>query len=147
MAANTGHAGTEQYVVFRLGSERFGISIYRVNEILRLQEITTMPKTSEHLRGILNLRGKTIPALDLRTKFKLPDRTDSETTRIIVVSSQGGVMGIVVDEVREVTPVRLDSIEQAPDLVTNSDPELIRGITTTESGLVTLLDLDRALVA
>ena len=99
MATNTLGTTEEQLVVFRLDSETYGIDIFRVNEIIRLREITPIPQAEAHIRGLVNLRGKTIPVVDLRTRFGLYSAEASEQARIIVVDTDEGNVGVIVDEV------------------------------------------------
>ncbi|MBX3110481.1 MAG: purine-binding chemotaxis protein CheW [Fimbriimonadaceae bacterium] len=136
-----------QTVVFRLADEAYGIDIFRVNEIIRLREITSIPKTDSHVRGLVNLRGKTIPVLDLRARFNLAQADETENTRIIVVESEGGNVGIVVDAVTEVMTLQPDQIEDTPALVSDVDNDFVRGVARRNENLITLLDLDRALAA
>ncbi|MBS1708724.1 MAG: purine-binding chemotaxis protein CheW [Armatimonadetes bacterium] len=136
-----------QTVVFRLADEAYGIDIFRVNEIIRLREITSIPKTDAHVRGLVNLRGKTIPVLDLRARFNLQQGEETENTRIIVVESDNGNVGIVVDAVTEVMTLQSDQIEDTPSLVTDVDNDFVRGVARRNESLITLLDLDKALAA
>ena len=136
-----------QTVVFRLGPEFYGIDIFRVNEIIRLREITPIPRTEAHIRGLVNLRGKTIPVVDLRVRMNLPEEADSESTRIIVVETDHGNIGIVVDSVTEVVSIPNGTIDEAPQLVDNLAADFVRGVAKRESDLITLLDLDHALAA
>lgn len=137
----------EQTVVFQLGTESYGIDIFRVNEIIRLREITPIPRTESHVRGLVNLRGKTIPVVDLRVRLKVGCPDDTELTRIIVVDCESGNVGIIVDAVREVLTLESDQIEDTPSLVSDFDTEFVRGVAKHGSNLITLLDLDKALVA
>lgn len=137
----------EQMVVFLLGTESYGIEIFRVNEIIRLREITPIPRTEAHIRGLVNLRGKTIPVVDLRTRFHVGNVTDDDNTRIIVVESDAGVVGVVVDAVREVITLDPQEVDSAPALVSDLDTDFVRGVAKTSGGLITLLNLDRALAA
>lgn len=137
----------EQLVVFRLCNESYGIEIFRVNEIIRLREITPIPRTGHHIRGLVNLRGKTIPVVDLHARFGLDPESDSESTRIIVVESEQGNVGVVVDEVREVMTLELNQIEQTPPLVASVNTEFVRGVAKQDGQLITLLDLEKALIS
>jgi purine-binding chemotaxis protein CheW len=139
--------GEEQVVVFRLDSESYGIDIFRVNEIIRLREITPIPQTGSHIRGLVNLRGKTIPVVDLRARFSMMSGDDGDSTRIIVVESDSGNIGIVVDEVCEVITLDTAHVEEPPALVSGFSTEFVRGVAKREDNLITLLDLDKALVA
>jgi purine-binding chemotaxis protein CheW len=144
-SATNNIASDQQVVVFRLDRESYAIDIFRVNEIIRLREITPVPQTRPHIRGLVNLRGKTIPVVDIRSRFGLPPSPDVDSTRIIVVESEMGNVGIVVDEVSEVLSLTADSIEQTPSLVDTESTEFVRGIAHRQGRLITLLDLDKAL--
>ncbi|MFQ3587199.1 MAG: chemotaxis protein CheW [Fimbriimonadaceae bacterium] len=137
----------EQMVVFRLEEEFYGIDIFRVNEIIRLREITPIPGTASHVRGLVNLRGKTIPVVDLRARFMLGTHVDTDSTRIIVVETERGNVGIVVDAVTEVITLDPEQVEQAPALIKNVSTEFVRGVAKQEMHLITLLNLDEALAA
>jgi purine-binding chemotaxis protein CheW len=137
----------EQLVVFCLDRESYGIEIFRVNEIIRLREITPIPRTGHHIRGLVNLRGKTIPVVDLHARFSLDAVEDTDSTRIIVVESDQGNVGIVVDEVKEVITLTPDQIEQTPALVASVNTEFVRGVAKPGGKLITLLDLDKALAS
>lgn len=138
----------EQTVVFQLGKESYGIDVFRVTEIIRLREITAIPRTESHIRGLVNLRGKTIPVVDLRARFSLEASDDDDATRIIVIDTEQGNVGIVVDAVREVVTLTPDEVEAAPAMVGSSgDSDFVRGVARSEGRLITLLDLDQALAA
>lgn len=147
MAENAVLQDTEQMVVFKLGLESYGIDIFRVNEIIRLREITPIPRAEAHIRGLVNLRGKTIPVVDLCNRFGVKQGDETETTRIIVVEADSGNVGIVVDAVSEVITLSPDQVDVAPELTHEIDAELVRGVAKVESGLITLLNLDTALAA
>ena len=134
----------EQVVVFRLEAERYGIDIFRVNEIVRLREITPIPRTAAHVRGLINLRGRTIPVVDLRARFGISGDACTEKARIIVVEAEDGQVGLVVDEVCEVSAIAGTSIEPPPSLL-GGIGDCVRGIARREDRLVALLDLDRTL--
>jgi len=137
----------EQLVIFRLATESYGIDIFRVNEIIRLREITPIPQSVPHIRGLVNLRGKTIPVVDLRLRFLLSETSDTEHSRIIVVESEHGNIGVIVDEVKEVLTVESSQIEDTPSLATGMSSDFVRGVAKCGGNLVTLLDLDKALSA
>lgn len=147
MATNTLGTTEEQLVVFRLDSETYGIDIFRVNEIIRLREITPIPQAEAHIRGLVNLRGKTIPVVDLRTRFGLYTAEASDQARIIVVDTDEGNVGVIVDEVREVITIDSASVEETPPLVSGISNDFVRGVANQDGHLVTLLDLDKALGA
>jgi purine-binding chemotaxis protein CheW len=142
-----GTLSDQQTVVFRLADESYGIDIFRVNEIIRLREITPVPRTESHVKGLVNLRGKTIPVIDLRSRFSLPEAEESDTSRIIVVESDAGQIGVVVDAVTEVLTLHVDQIEQTPQMVTDNENQFVKAVAKTNDKLITLLDLDVALAA
>lgn len=137
----------QQSVIFRLGNESYGIDIFCVNEIIRMREITPIPQTDAHICGLVNLRGKTIPVVNLHVRLALPEVEDTDQTRIIVVDSPNGLVGIIVDEVNEVVTLSADHIEEAPAMVTDDSCDYVRGVARLEDHLITLLDLDKALAA
>lgn len=137
----------QQTIVFKLGEECYGVDIFRVNEIIRLREITPIPRTEDHIKGLVNLRGKTIPVVDLKIRLGLGSYEPSPSTRIIVLDSDDGHVGIIVDAVREVLTLESDSIENPSSVVTELDAEFLLGVAKHASGLISILDLDRALAA
>lgn len=136
-----------QSVVFHLNTELYGIDIFRVHEIIRLREITPIPKTPKHIRGLVNLRGKTIPVIDLRMKLTMPVTDDSDSTRIIVVEAEQGSIGLVVDSVKEVITIHKEEMEEAPALVAAGKSDFVLGLAKQGETLITLIDLDKALAA
>lgn len=138
----------QQLVVFRIGSELYGIDIFRIHEIIRRRGITAIPGTPDHLLGLVNLRGKTVPVVDLGRLFGIDDSPNAEDSeRIVVVESEQGNIGLMVDEVREVATVSLESIDEAPEMLVSACVEFIKGIAKRESELISVLDLDKALAA
>jgi len=135
----------DQIVVFRLVEESYAIDIFRVNEIIRMRDITPIPHTDAHIRGLVNLRGKTIPVVDLRVRFGLPIEETTEKTRIIVVESTDGLIGIIVDEVSEVVTLESEDIEPTPTLVASVGTDFVSGVAKRAGKLITMLDLDRSL--
>lgn len=140
-------AHEEQNVVFRLGLESYGIDIFLVNEIIRMREITPIPKAEAYIRGLVNLRGKTIPVVDIRARFHMAQAEDSDSTRIIVVESEQGNVGIVVDAVTEVITVKPEQVDETPPLVANVTADFVRGVAKQDDHLITLLNLEQALAA
>ena len=132
-----------QLVSFNLGSEEFALDIGAVQEIVRMPEITKVPRSADFVEGVVNLRGKIIPVVDLRRRFQLPAGKNSKSTRIIIVTIGGRTVGMIVDGVSEVLRLGTDRIDAAPDLVTSAvDACFIRGIAKLEGRLLILLDLD-----
>lgn len=131
-----------QLVSFRLGTEEFCIDIAMVQEIVRMPNITKVPRAPEFLEGVVNLRGKIVPVIDLRKRFHLPARQESRSTRIIIVSIESRTVGIVVDGVSEVLRIATDSIDATPDMVASTvDATFLKGIAKLEGRLLLLLDL------
>ncbi|MCD6162796.1 MAG: chemotaxis protein CheW [candidate division Zixibacteria bacterium] len=138
----------EQMVTFSLGREEFGINILKVQEINRMVEITKVPQTEHYVEGIINLRGKVIPILDLRKKFGMPEREYDNQTRILVVDITKETVGLVVDSVSEVLRVPSDSLEKAPKLTTGgkggyASAEYIKSVAKLDNRLLIYLDLEK----
>lgn len=137
-------AGEElQLVSFNIGSEEFGVDILKVQEINRMVEITRVPQTPHYVEGVINLRGKVIPIIDLRKRFNLEVRAYDKNTRIVVVDIKGMVMGMIVDAVSEVLRLSSNTIESAPDIVTGVNADYIKGVAKLEDRLLIFLDLSR----
>ena len=137
----------QQLVSFRIGTEEYGVSIMKVQEIIRMQEITKVPQMPVFIEGIINLRGNVIPIVDLRKRFNLPSVERTGETRIVVVSVRERVMGIVVDGVSEVLRLSDEQIEPPPPAVSNIGREYIKGVGKLEKRLLILLDIDRILTS
>lgn len=135
----------QQLVSFRIGSEEFGISIMKVQEIIRMQEITRVPQMPDFIEGVINLRGNVIPIIDLRKRFNLEISAKTNETRIVVVSVLDRIMGIIVDGVSEVLRLTDDQIEPPPPVISNIGKEYIKGIGKLDKRLLILLDIDRIL--
>jgi purine-binding chemotaxis protein CheW len=137
----------QQYVIFQLGKETFGVDIAKVWEIINFQHITKVPQAAEFIEGIINLRGKVIPVLDLRKRFCLESTEDSKAMRIIVVEIIGNVMGIMVDGVSEVLRINSDIVEAPPAAITNVDADYIEGVAKLEDKLIIILNIEKVLSA
>jgi purine-binding chemotaxis protein CheW len=134
-----------QLVVFQLGAELYGVEISRVHEIIRLQSVTKVPRSPAFVEGVINLRGKVIPVVDLRRRFGLPTADHTRASRIVVVELGDQVVGIVVDGVSEVLRVNTATVEPPSPVVAGIDSEYLHGIAKLTDRLVILLDLDRIL--
>lgn len=135
-----------QLVGFHLGSEEFGVDIAGVQEIVRMREITQVPRAPEFVEGVVNLRGKIIPVLDLRKRFRLPAGEETKNTRIVVATVAGRTVGIIVDAVSEVLRVDASAIDPTPEMVASRiDSTFLTGIAKLEGRLLIMLDLDRIL--
>lgn len=138
-----------KYLTFTLAEEEYGIGILKIKEIIGMMPITSVPQTPEFLKGVINLRGKVIPVMDLRLKFGMEEMDYTERTCIIVVEIEGQactiMIGLVVDAVSEVLNIKTDDIEDAPNFGANLDSEYILGMAKMEGGVKILLDIDRVL--
>ena len=135
----------KQLVVFDLADEGYGVDIGSVREIIRMQDITQVPRTPEFVEGVINLRGKVIPVVDLRKRFGFPEADATKDTRIVVVDIGGQDIGVVVDAVTEVLRIGADAVEPPSSLITTADSEYLLGIAKLETRLIILLDLQQAL--
>jgi len=135
----------EQVVVFDVANESYAVNIARVHEIIRLQQITVIPGAPDCVEGVINLRGKVIPVLDLRKRFRLRAIEHTRASRVVVVEIAGQTLGLVVDGVSEVLRIATDRIEPPSQLITGVDSRYLRGIAKLDGRLVILLDLDRVL--
>jgi purine-binding chemotaxis protein CheW len=138
-----------KYLTFQLGNEEFGIRVLKVREIMGIQEITAVPQTPGHVKGVINLRGKVIPVIDLRLKFGLPQAEYGQRTCIIVAQVQGEsgpmLMGIVVDGVSEVLNLTAAEIENTPDFGEESAGQYLLGMAKVKGRVKILLDIDQVL--
>ncbi|MGI6092008.1 MAG: chemotaxis protein CheW [Veillonellaceae bacterium] len=133
-----------QLVIFRLAKEEYGLPITKVQEINRLVPITKLPQTPSFMEGVINLRGRIIPVVDLRKRFQLEVTGYDEDTRIIIVEVNGQTVGIIVDAVNEVVRLSADNIEPAPPAFV-LDARYINGVGKLEDRLLILLDIDKIL--
>lgn len=140
-----------KYLTFTLAGEEYGISILKVKEIIGLMVITMVPQTPGYVKGVINLRGKVIPVMDLRLKFGMPAMTYTERTCIIVVEIRADaasiLIGIVVDAVSEVLNIKAGDIEETPNFGSRLQTDYILGLAKAGEGIKILLDIDRVLQA
>ncbi len=134
-----------QLVSFNIGSEEFGVDILKVQEINRMVEITKVPQAPHYVEGVINLRGKVIPIIDLRKRFNLEIKEYDKNTRIVVVDIGGHITGMVVDSVSEVLRLPSNTIEAPPEIVAGVNSEYIRGVAKLEDRLLIFLDLSKVI--
>jgi purine-binding chemotaxis protein CheW len=133
-----------KYLVFQLAQEEFAIGVLSVREIIRTQDITKVPHTPPHMKGVINLRGKVIPVMDVRRRFGQPETTYTERTVIIVLDINNVPIGLVVDAVSEVLEIPEGQIDQPPKFGANRDGKgVIRGLGKQGERVAILLDIDR----
>ena len=141
-----------KYLTFVLGHEAYGMPVLKVREIIRLCELTTVPKLPDYIKGVINLRGKIIPVVDLRVKFALVDTQNTEHTCIVVVDvvmpEKGPAqMGLIVDAVEEVVNIASADIEPRPDFGMTVDADYILGMAKVKGKVKGLLDIDKVVTA
>ncbi len=134
-----------QLVVFQLAGEVYGININTVREIIRMQTVTFVPDAPEYVEGVINLRGRVIPVVDLRRRFHLGATECTDDTRVLVVDIGGEGIGVIVDAVTEVRRVSTEATQPAAGIATTEQSYYIEGIAKLEDRLLILLDLERAL--
>ena len=141
----TGAGRAGKYLTFILGKEEYGIEILIVNEIISIIEITSIPNMPEYVKGVINLRGKVIPIVDLRSKFNMPPREYDKETCIIVVNLQDSFMGIAVDTVSEVLDIAEEDIDNPPSFGGDVRANFIRGMGKVKDKVKILLDINAVL--
>lgn len=140
-----------KYLTFALAQEEYGVPVLKVREIIKMMDITGVPQVPPHVKGVINLRGKVIPIVDLRLKFGLPTQDYTERTCIIVVEvemqARKVMLGMIVDYVSEVLNIATDEIEPMPDFGERVDTDYMRGVAKIKGTVKLLLDLDKVLSA
>ena len=149
---NKAKTAAGKFLTFGLGNESYGVSVLKVREIIRLMDITAVPQMPAYVKGVINLRGKVVPVVDLRLKFGLANAESTERTCIVVgqiATASGGqaMNGFIVDGVEEVVSIPPDEIEPTPDFGSAFDTDYILGMAKMKGKVKTLLDIDRVLTA
>jgi purine-binding chemotaxis protein CheW len=139
-----------KYLTFSLKGEEYGIEILKIKEIIGMMTVTQIPRTPDYVKGVINLRGKVIPVVDLRLRFSMEESEYTDRTCIVVVdirhgSGQDFLIGIVVDAVSEVLNIKEAEIEETPNFGTKLDTDYILGLAKTAGGVKILLDIDQVL--
>ena len=134
-----------KFLTFVLGNEEYGVEILKVREIMGIMEITPVPQTPDYMKGVINLRGKVIPIIDLRLKFAMPEVEQTKETCIIVAEVGTTQVGVIVDSVSEVTDIKGEDIEEAPSFGQEIDTSFIMGLGKTKKKIVILLDIEKVL--
>jgi purine-binding chemotaxis protein CheW len=141
-----------KYLTVALGDESYGIAVLKVREIIRLHKITPVPQMPPHVRGVINLRGKVIPIVDLRIRFGLPAEASDRTCIVVVMTGSHGLagsslVGLVVDRVSEVAALTAAEITAAPEIAGHRQSGTILGIARVRTQITMLLDIDRLLAS
>lgn len=134
-----------QLVSFSVGDELFAVDILRVQEINRMMDLTKVPQSPEGVEGVINLRGRIIPVLDLRTQFRFPQTPRTDQTRIVVVEVRSQTIGFVVDSVHEVMRIQSSIVDPNPSLGAAIDSSFVSGVAKLEGQLLILIELDNLL--
>lgn len=138
-----------KYLTFALGEEEYGLPVLKVREIIKMMDVTSVPQVPAHIRGVINLRGKVIPIVDLRLKFGLPGQAATDQTCIIVVQvdleARRVMLGAIVDRVSEVLNIASEEIEGPPDFGERLDTQFMQGMAKVKGRVKILLDLDAIL--
>ena len=138
---------TVQYIVIKLGNEQYGIDIKYINNIVRMQHITRVPKVASYSKGVRNRRGEVIPVMSIRLKMDLPEDEITKATRIIILKlEQHGTIGVMVDEVKEVVTLAADEVEKVSYDGKEEKPTFISGVGKHANELISLLDLNAVVV-
>lgn len=140
-----GAEGQAQLVVFQLADEYYGVDIHQVREIIRVPDITRVPRTPEFVEGVINLRGSVIPIIDLRKRFGFAEGGTGDDRRIVVVELEDKTLGVIVDAVSEVLRIGRDAVEPPSPYIVNLDTHYLTGIARLEDRLIILLDVNRVL--
>lgn len=136
---------SNQYVTFQLGSETYGISILKLNEIIAYQSCTTIPNVPSFIKGVLNLRGIVVPVIDLRERFGMDTKDYDQFTVIMILDVAGRIMGLVVDAVSDVITLNREDVKPRPHFSSGISTEFIAGMGIKDNKFVILLDVDKVL--
>ncbi len=134
-----------KFLTFALNREEYGIEILKVREIIGVIDITPVPQTPDYMKGIINLRGKVIPIIDLRLKFSMPEEAHTQETCVIVVKINNAPIGVVVDNVSEVLDIKSEEVEDTPQFGHDIDTGFIMGLGKAKEKIIILLDIDKVL--
>lgn len=134
-----------QLVSFKIGNEEFGVDILKVQEINKMVAVTKVPNSPSFVEGVINLRGKVIPIVDLRTRLGLEKVEQTKDTRIIVVDVDSRIIGFIVDSVSEVLRIPVNITEAPPEIATGVNSEFIKSVGKLDDRLLILIDLDKIL--
>lgn len=134
-----------KFLTFFLGEEEYAIEILKVQEIIGLMPITTVPRMPDYIRGVLNLRGKIVPVMNLRTRFGLPEIEDTDETCIIVIQHDEYLMGVLVDKVSEVVDIISENIEDVPSVGASEQSEYLAGIGKVEDSVKMIIEVHKVL--
>jgi len=136
---------TDRWVTFRLENETYGINVMQVQEVLRVSEIAPVPGAPDYVIGIINLRGNVVTVVDTRRRFGMMPKETDDFSRIVIIEAENQVVGILVDSVAEVIEIEAEEIETAPNVGTEESSKYILGVSSRDSELLILVDLNKFL--
>jgi len=136
-----------QYVTFSIAEELYGVDVIRAQEVLNLSSIIKVPNTMPFMKGVIDLRGKIVPLIDMRIKFNIPERPYDKNTVIIIVEVRGLLCGLIVDSVNDVISMTLEDIQNTPHFAAEIERDAVIGIGREKEQLVIVLDADKILTA
>ena len=134
-----------QMVVFSIGKELYGVGIDAVHEIVKVPDITEVPDAPAFLEGVINLRGKIVPVVDLRKRMKLDSKEKTKSSRVLITENEGRLVGLLVDAVSEVLKIQPDAVEAPPEMISSIGVQYITGVAKVEGRLIIILDLRKVL--
>lgn len=135
----------QQMIIFKVGAEEFAVDIMFVKEVVMMRDITPVPETETFVEGVMNLRGKLVPVLDLRKRLRARRAASGVEQRILIVLFKEKLIGVIVDGASEVARISHDMIEPVPDMIGELDADYVAGIINMNERFITLMDLERAL--
>jgi purine-binding chemotaxis protein CheW len=144
-AAENGNDMVIQWVTFRLDNEVYGIDVMQVQEVLRVSEIAPVPGAPNYVLGIINLRGNVVTVIDTRIRFGLSQNEIDDSSRIVIIESDGNVVGVLVDSVAEVVDLKRSEIESSPNVGNDESSRYIQGVATVNEQLLILVDINKLL--
>jgi purine-binding chemotaxis protein CheW len=144
-ATGKDEVSNRQYVTFAIADELYGIDVARAQEVLNLTSITRVPNTMSFMKGVIDLRGKIVPLVDMRIRFGIPERIYDHNTVIIIADVRGLICGLIVDSVCDVITMNLDEIQNTPHFASEIEKDSVTGIGRSGGKLVIVLDVDRVL--
>lgn len=136
-----------RWVTFKLGEETYGINVMQVQEVLRMTEIAPVPGAPAYVLGIINLRGNVVTVLDTRTRFGLAPRDTDDASRIVIIETDGHIVGVLVDSVAEVVNLRDSEIETAPNVGNHESARYIQGVFSRDGQILILVDVNKLLTS
>jgi purine-binding chemotaxis protein CheW len=144
-AVESSNESVSQWVTFYLDSEKYGINVMSVQEVLRITDIAPVPGAPHYVLGIINLRGNVVTVIDTRTRFGLTEKESDDATRIVIIESDNQVIGILVDSVAEVVDLAKSDIETTPNVGNDESSKYIQGVSSQGEQLLILVDVDKLL--